>query len=97
MASTERPRQLGQDLPVLARLSRRSDGLRRSLHASLVVRVDRVLLDPRSTWKHDVGRRRQVRHHDALDNQQEQLAAAARGHDPRDVADRAVRAGIDHV
>ena len=69
----------------------------RALQPALPVHVGRVLLDPGRARQHDVRRLGEIGQQHALHDQVRQLARPARVHDPRHVADRALRARIEHV
>ncbi len=93
----ERVAQVHQDLPVVPGVARRRNGARGSLQPSLFVRVGRLLLDVRRTWKHKIRGARQVGRHDALDDEKGKRAGRAQVDDPGGVADRSGGAGVEHI
>ena len=86
--------QLEQNDRVLERVARRRNHLRRGLQDALAVGVAGFLLDPAGAGQHDVGGLAERRGDDALHDQRLQRALAPRRRDPRDVAERAGRPGI---
>src|SRR5207237_1419201 len=82
--------QIDEDFPIVSRLAGRRNRPCRSLQPALVVAIRRFLLDRRCTRENEIGRSRERREQNALDDQQRQSAAEARVHDPLRLSDRPV-------
>ena len=86
-----------QNLPIFARFTGWSNGLRSTLHQPHVVGIQRVFFHVGGARENEIGRRCQFRHHHALYDEERQLAAALCCDHPRHIANRSIRSGIKHV